>query len=381
MPQDADMAVRITNSDWRIDPDGFLRITARILQAGVYPYSVAEMPQELQAKFPGVDKINQRIDAAEFTPDALASLEGKPVIIDMHDWRDPDNTLTDGLTAGNVAGTPTVDGGSILCDLLIIDPNTIRAIQGKKLVEVSAAYDSQLAPDDTGAADVVQRNPLFNHILLLPEGRGRCGPNVRILNAKEPTMIELTIGERRYRFENEKDAEEAKKMAADSEAQVKNSADEAMKVKNASLDEHINNLKTAQAALAEATAKATAAEEALKAFASEEAQESAATEREGLKGDSEAVMNAEPEGEKKEALKAAIGNCKTLNEKVKTITMHVLNSRGIEADKMNDGELKVAFKTLAATAKTIKPEPKPFMPKARIENSNGNQPQPKSWRD
>ncbi len=60
---------------------------------------------------PGGGLIREYIPAAEFTPEALASLEGKPVVVEEHTWRKTDNNLRDGLTVGNVAGQPWADGG------------------------------------------------------------------------------------------------------------------------------------------------------------------------------------------------------------------------------------------------------------------------------
>ena len=209
---------RIQN--WRVDDDGMLRVTAHVLKEGVYPYSAQET--DSAGALPGVDPVQQYIPVSELTEGALNSLEGKPVVINAHEWRDAENTLVDGLTVGTIAGRPTItDDGCIECDMLIFDPETIKKIESRALVEVSAGYNGTFMVQDGEFGGRryhgVQSNLRFNHVLLLPKDMGRCGYDVRIINRREqasgkssageetmPITLKLTVGNkaRSYKFQN-----------------------------------------------------------------------------------------------------------------------------------------------------------------------------------
>lgn len=60
---------RIQN--WRIDPDGMLRVTVHVLKEGVYPYGAGEWPAKK-----GHDHA-QYIPAAEFTASHFSSIHGQ----------------------------------------------------------------------------------------------------------------------------------------------------------------------------------------------------------------------------------------------------------------------------------------------------------------
>ncbi|MDL2317209.1 DUF2213 domain-containing protein [Desulfovibrio sp. OttesenSCG-928-A18] len=185
--------------NWRIDGDGMLRVTAHVLKQGVYPYSAAECDSlEL---LPGIDPVMQFVPRGEFTPEALASLEGKPVTVPLlapgeewHQWRDAANTLADGLTVGVVAGAPRVtESGCVQCDMRIFDPEAIRDIINGTLVEVSAGYEGRLVlrsgSHDGITYHAIQSELRFNHVLLLPKGMGRCGSEVRIINGRKAASL------------------------------------------------------------------------------------------------------------------------------------------------------------------------------------------------
>ena len=334
------MRYQIVN--WRIDPDGMLRVTACVLKGGAFPYAVKDMPPDLQERYKGKESVNENIDPAEFTPDALKSLEGKPVIVDLHEWRDPTNTMKDGLTVGSVAGTPMTEADKILCDLLISDADAITAIKDGKLVEVSAAYDSSLDHVPGDNYEATQRGLRFNHILLLPKGRGRCGPDVRILNQKE-TPVDIEINGKVYHFTNAADAEEAKKLKDDAETEVKNAAEAAGQ---ASAEKEASQAAT----IADLQTKLKEIEAALATLQSEESQEAVAKERGEYSDDEAAVVGGEPDADK-DALVEELGNCKTMNSRMKVVVTRCMNSRGVDATGFSDSEVKTAFRTLAATAK------------------------------
>lgn len=368
--------VRVNN--WREDEDGFLRVTMRVLAEGVYPYSDKEHGAEAREAFKGKTTIREFIDRKNFTADALKTLEGKPVIIEGHEWRDIDNTLTDGLTVGNIAGTPYVEEDGIIADAIISNPAAIKAIKDGKLVEVSAAYESELdVVEGNEQYDAVQGIPRFNHVLLIPSGKGRCGEKVRILNsnsAKETQMkvkIKNSKGEKTYEFSNEKDGEIAEGMARDVQDSAAAEKEEAVKAKDGEVKTANHDLETAKAELETMKAKVKDLEETIAKFASEEYQEAMATERGEYKAQEEVVMNAEvPEEDKQKALKEKLANCKSILDRRKTITVEVMNSKGVDLSKASDDAISASFKTLVsfANSKTADASGKPPA-KAKTENT------------
>lgn len=292
---------------WRIDPDGLMRITLCALKEGVYEYGIEEVPQD--AAFQGKDVIQEYIPVDGFSaPEALASLEGKPVIISSHEWRDASNVLTDGLTVGAIAGQPRVEGDSLIVDAIIYDEATQEAIKAGELVEVSAAYDGDIAVmagDYNGMKyDAEQQNFRFNHVLLLPSGRGRCGAEVRIINSKgEERMAESTLrvkignAMKTYRFLNEEDREEAEEMLEEQKAFNAEEVATAIAEKDA-LEAQIDELK---AQLAEHDRHLAEAKAEIERHMSAEYQEALAQEAAEQTADEDAIIvdtaEAELEGE------------------------------------------------------------------------------------
>ena len=327
---------RIEN--WRIDDDGFLKVTAHILKEGVYPYSAEE--SGVEDELPGVEPVMQYIPQAEFTEEALNSLEGKPVTVplikeneDWHQWRNPENALKDFLTVGNIAGRPRVtEDGCIECDMLIMDADAIAAISGNnevggpanRLVEVSAGYDGTLLVGGGRYLGepyhATQTNLRFNHVLLLPAGMGRCGSDVRIINkmghkshkkrltpkafslginpklqqgAYMPNSktIKLKIGNmaRTFRFTNEEDAKIAEAMLKEEKTFNTQALQAAIEAKN-NLQEEIVEL---QNQLSQRDQELVEAEEQIKKLLSPEVQEALANEAMEQKEAEEAIIEVE----------------------------------------------------------------------------------------
>lgn len=225
-------------ANWRIDDDGILRITANVMKEGVFDYGPDDVPEDSPLR--KLEVVREFIPAIEFTAEALKSLEGKPLIIDAHEWRTAENTLEDGLTVGNVAGTPLVKDEFkdkyICADFLIYAPEAIEKIQSGELIEVSAGYDCELVEEsgDFAGAEFAarQENLRFNHVLLLPAGQGRLGADVRITNQKEEEemsekhklTVKIANKQRTWKFNSEEDRQEAENMlgeqAAENEAGI-----------------------------------------------------------------------------------------------------------------------------------------------------------------
>lgn len=314
---------------WRIDQDGALRITMCILKEGVYGYGPDEVPgvPELQ----GLDEVREFIPAEEFTPEAIASAEGKSIVVDEHAWRYPENALRDGLTVGSVAGTPYVEGDELLCDAIILDPSTIQAITDEtlppeqRLVEVSAGYDGELVVESGShngrQYDAKQTNLRFNHVLLLPAGKGRCGSNVRIINqtkteakmaGEKQVTLKVQIGNtsRTFRFSNEEDQREAENMLNEERQFNAEQLQASMDAKR-DLEGQIAEL---QKQLKEHDDNLSEAKKQIEELLSAEAQEALATEAAEQGEDEAAIIEAEVENEGDEP--AAIENSEEEKEKI-----------------------------------------------------------------
>lgn len=314
---------------WRIDQDGALRITMCILKEGVYGYGPDEVPgvPELQ----GLDEVREFIPAEEFTPEAIASAEGKSIVVDEHAWRYPENALRDGLTVGSVAGTPYVDGDELLCDAIILNPGTIQAITDEtlppeqRLVEVSAGYDGELVVESGShngrQYDAKQTNLRFNHVLLLPAGKGRCGSNVRIINqtkteanmaGEKQVTLKVQIGNasRTFRFTNEEDQREAENMLNEERQFNAEQLQASMDAKR-DLEGQIAEL---QKQLKEHDDHLSEAKKQIEELLSAEAQEALATEAAEQGEDEAAIIEAEVENEDDES--AAIENSEEEKEKI-----------------------------------------------------------------
>lgn len=178
---------------WEKTADGFMRCRARVLRQCVMPYSKDELqgiPSQFQA-----DMLNMFVPAdAMSTPESIRTLEGAPIVDWDHTWASPENIKQ--IAKGSVAGTPTMDGEYLLCDLLITDPQTILDIEEGNIGEISAAYhaDTVFGNGDYNGEEynAKQVNLQYNHIAIIPAGHGRAGSDVRILNKqkKENGMAE-----------------------------------------------------------------------------------------------------------------------------------------------------------------------------------------------
>jgi hypothetical protein len=120
------------------------------------------------------------------SPESLRSLEGVPIVAWDHAWITLEGVKV--VSKGNVAGAPLVVGPFLEIDLLVTDAQTIQDIKDRKIGEVSAAYNAQSifesGEHDGERYDARQTQIRYNHIAIIPEGRGRAGFDVRILNEK-----------------------------------------------------------------------------------------------------------------------------------------------------------------------------------------------------
>lgn len=176
-------SVSATKPSWERTPDGFLRCRARVLAERVMPYArheLSDLPDDV-----GTDVVNMLVTRGSMsTADSIRSLEGVPIVIGDHQWLTPE--LVKEFGCGSVAGTPVLEGPYLVCDLLVTNPEAITAIESGSTPEISAAYTAETifeAGDFDGQPyDAKQTQLRYNHIAVIPEGHGRAGTDVRILN-------------------------------------------------------------------------------------------------------------------------------------------------------------------------------------------------------
>lgn len=158
-----------------ITPEGFLLCEeVPIARVGSQDYAYFELPA-LEAK-DGVI-VAERTAEVLFSPETLASFEGKPITIDHPpDFVTPANYMS--VARGTVRNVRRGEGAQselMLADLLITDAEAIRRVQSKgadALTQVSNGYDAeyeQIAPGRARQATIVG-----NHVALVKSAR--CGP-------------------------------------------------------------------------------------------------------------------------------------------------------------------------------------------------------------
>ena len=365
--------VKIGNN-FKVDEDGIALVKAVILKEGVFDY----LEQEF---IDGGSKniVPVFIPASEFTPEALKSGEGRDVIVGDHDWRTAENAAKDGKSIGQISGVLSVQGKKIVCELRITDKETVEKIVSKELVEISAGYTADFYHEagiyEGKPYEYRQGNIVFNHVLLLPVGEGRCGADVRVINKKQGELkmsktLRVKIGntDKSVEFTNEEDASKAEELVEE----VKTSS--AQDVENAL--EEIKTLKeeveTKNAELEEKKQIIEEFKEKLEEALSPETQEAIAEELAEQKIAEDEVIETEFEDEKeKEEVKNA---CKALNRKDRILFLaeKVMNKKGFDSTAMDENRKIGAFQAIALEAHQKvqnRKASKPYVPSVSVGNN------------
>ena len=190
---------KFSNShSWRIDEDsGFLRVTANLAKAGVMQYGRDELESQgitIPAHITN-DMINVLLPPSALQNESfLKSIEGSDATF-MHEWQDTD---TNAQRIGSFAGVPKFENEFLSGDFIIKEKNSIEAIKKSDLKELSSAYASNKFTFENGNYNgtdyqAVQDELTYNHTAFLPEGYGRGGKEVRILNNKGKTMETVKV--------------------------------------------------------------------------------------------------------------------------------------------------------------------------------------------
>lgn len=370
--------VKIGNN-FKIDEDGIMLVKAVILKEGVFDYLESEFVEggSQQKIVPVYIPLN------EFTPEALKSGEGRDVIVGDHDWRTVDNALKDGNTVGNISGTLSLQDGKIVCELLIKDKETIDKILAKELVEISAGYTADFQQEDGSyngtPYNYRQGNIVFNHVLLLPVGEGRCGSDVRVINKKKgetkmSKTLRVQIGntDKSVEFSNEDDAAKAETLVEEvktaSAKDVENALEELKTLKE--------EVETKNAEIEEKTKLVEEYKQKLEEALSPEVQEEMAEELAEQKIAEEEVIDTEFEEEEKEEVK---NECKALNRKDRILLLasKVMNKKGFDCANLSEDRMIGAFQAIALEAhqkvQNKKAAEKKFVPGVQAMNKQSTQ--------
>jgi hypothetical protein len=168
---------------WEKTAAGFIRCHARVLKEGIMNYGREEL-SDIPPSFQG-DVVRVLVTKESMgTGEALRSLETAQATAWDHQWITPENAAT--ASVGSTVGTPRIEGPYLECDMVITEPNAIADIEAGKLPEISSAYEAGVIFEpgefDGQHFDARQTGLLFNHNAIIPQGHGRAGVDVRILN-------------------------------------------------------------------------------------------------------------------------------------------------------------------------------------------------------
>lgn len=152
---------------------GGVRVDARLTRVGVLPYTLADGSVRRELRHP--DEV--------FNADSLATLQSAPVtdlahhraLIGPHNWKEANLGHTENIRT---------DARYVEGELVINDAATAADVENAKLSDISCGYECKL--DFTPGVfegeryDAIQRLIRYNHVAVLPKGRGRAGTDVGV---------------------------------------------------------------------------------------------------------------------------------------------------------------------------------------------------------
>lgn len=285
--------------------------------------------------------VNMFVSAEEMT-NAIQSAEGAPLVIGEHAWCTPE--VIKEYQIGQVAGTPKVEDGYMVCDLLITDPQAIEDIESKKFSEISAAYLADAVFEDGEGFDAKQTNLHFNHIAIIPAGHGRAGQDVRILNkqkgaqqmADEKKLVRVQLANTgKYVNVDEETADAISENDTAAEESKAKSLEDTM----GTLESKNDEMAALQAEIEELKGELSVYKEKLEQLLSEETIEHAAAELvEEASEAGDIVENAVCDEKKEEVMNSIKGLYGT---KLQTA---VLTAIGVKCENMSNDAIRGAFK-------------------------------------
>lgn len=235
-----------------VTPEGYLLCRdVPLACTGSLLYGEGEVPVTADA---GLIVIT-RGDDDLFSPQTIASFEGKPITNDHpDDWVTPNNwkELSKGV-AQNVRRGEGIEDHLLIADLLVQDKDAIEAIQGGK-VEISLGYDADYTEISKGKG--TQSNIIGNHVALVDKGRcgSRCSIGDSFMSKKtdKKPWYQALLGAKRT---IDKALEEAKETQDSEEETEDEDEDESNSKTNDALNLILKKLKTMDADIQELKAK------------------------------------------------------------------------------------------------------------------------------
>jgi uncharacterized protein len=229
---------------------GFLKAPAYLTRAGVFVYYNTD----------GSERREWRPQAEVFRADSLASLISAPVT-ERHPPEMVDAKNREKYDRGNIGDEIVRDGGKVRATVYVKDHRLISAVERGDMREVSCGYRCDMDPTpgvvpdgepDAGQRyDMVQRDIVYNHVAVVPQGRA--GGEVRLRldeagNSVIPTPLENHMDEKIKALEErlakaEARADKADARAAEAEAKLKERTD-ASSATQAKLDAATAELET-----------------------------------------------------------------------------------------------------------------------------------------
>jgi uncharacterized protein len=166
----------ITSRADAVDGDGFLRASARFTRSGIFTYRT---PSGVRREWRPPEEVG--------APRSVASLSMVPVA-----QRHPaggviraDNARA--LAVGSTGSEIRFDGEFLIGPIVIFDSGAVAGVRNGSAAELSAGYTCRLdmTPGivDGQPYDAIQREIVYNHVALEPEGRA--GPLVRVLDGAQ----------------------------------------------------------------------------------------------------------------------------------------------------------------------------------------------------
>lgn len=165
---------------------GGIRVPARLTRTGVLEYRKPD----------GTIRRELRLPDEVFNSDSLRTLQGATVtdlqhhrgLLSTANWKDAVLGHTEEVRR---------DGKYVQADLLINDPTTVAEVQNGRLADISCGYSCKLeyTPGTWNGEryDAIQRSIRYNHVAVLPKGKGRAGTDVAIrTDARDAECVELT---------------------------------------------------------------------------------------------------------------------------------------------------------------------------------------------
>lgn len=170
------MAIRFDLADLgegTLTPEGYLVVKARPTRLGVLEYKRQDGTS--------IRELHHEDDL--FSEPSLSTLLGQPVTVG-HTAGMVDVSKVRSARVGQVFGMPSPSGDFVEATLRIEDPEVISRIQAGDLVELSAGYTCDIDPTPGEwrgeKYDARQVGMRYNHVALLPSGKGRAGSECRI---------------------------------------------------------------------------------------------------------------------------------------------------------------------------------------------------------